>query len=120
MVAAIAVTVAVTVAGLTASTLGLGSPAAHAAQHRGVQLLADTTGGSDTTGGTNPAGIFGDHPPNFHTLDNPNICLPEVHNIQVGPLGEAAGYVAAAVLNNQPRQICNVSQSQGGPGRTTY
>ncbi|BFV58636.1 hypothetical protein KCMC57_up37400 [Kitasatospora sp. CMC57] len=66
-------------------------------------------------GGTNATGTHGDHSNNFHTLDNPNICLPEVHNIAVAVIGVAVP-IEADVLNNEPKQICNVGQNTLGSG----
>ncbi|MGF1427344.1 rodlet layer protein [Kitasatospora sp. LaBMicrA B282] len=67
------------------------------------------------SGGTNATGTVGDKSPNFHTLDNPNICLPEVHNIAVAVIGVAVP-VEVPVLNNQPKQICNVGQNTQSSG----
>ncbi|MFE0460566.1 rodlet layer protein [Kitasatospora sp. NPDC058965] len=64
-------------------------------------------------GGTNHTGTVGDHSPNFHTLDNPNICLPEVHHVQVGLIPVQ---VDVPVLNQQNHQICNVGQTTQANG----
>ncbi|MDH6121322.1 rodlet layer protein [Kitasatospora sp. GAS204B] len=64
-------------------------------------------------GGTNATGTHGDHSPNFHTLDNPNICLPEVHHVQVGLVPVQ---VDVPVLNQQQHQICNVGQTTQSNG----
>jgi hypothetical protein len=64
-------------------------------------------------GGTNHTGTVGDHSPNFHTLDNPNICLPEVHHVQVGLIPIQAD---VPVLNQQNHQICNVGQTTQANG----
>ncbi|MFI9269427.1 rodlet layer protein [Kitasatospora sp. NPDC052896] len=66
-------------------------------------------------GGTNATGTTGNHSPNFHTLDNPNVCLPEVHNVAVAVVGVAVP-VEVPVLNNQPKQICNVGQNTQSSG----
>ncbi|GAA3045277.1 hypothetical protein GCM10020229_65660 [Kitasatospora albolonga] len=66
-------------------------------------------------GGTNATGTWGDHSPNFHVLDNPNICLPEVHNIAVGVLGVAVP-VEVDALSNQPKQTCVVGPGTQGSG----
>ena len=58
-------------------------------------------------GGTNVTGTWGDHSPNFHFLDNPNICLPEIHHIQVGLVPVQADI---PVLNQQSHQTCNIGQ----------
>ncbi len=64
-------------------------------------------------GGTNATGTTGNHSPNFHTLDNPNICLPEVHHVQVGLIPVQ---VDVPVLNQQQHQICNVGQTTQANG----
>ena len=64
-------------------------------------------------GGTNVTGTHGDNSPNFHTLDNPNICLPEVHHVQVGLVPVQ---VDVPVLNQQQHQICNVGHTTQGAG----
>ncbi|MFB7130015.1 rodlet layer protein [Kitasatospora xanthocidica] len=69
-------------------------------------------------GGTNFTGTVGNNSPNFHFLDNPNICLPEIHNIAVGVLGVAVP-VEVPIANNGGRQYCTVgqgTQSQGDGG----
>jgi len=66
-------------------------------------------------GGTNATGTSGNHSPNFHTLDNPNLCLPEVHNIAVAVIG-AAVPIEVEALNNQPTQTCVVGQNTVGSG----
>ncbi|MFC6597236.1 rodlet layer protein [Kitasatospora paranensis] len=67
-------------------------------------------------GGTNATGTEGDHSPNYHTLDNPNLCLPEVHNIAVGAVIGLAVPIEVPVLNNQPKQTCVVGQNTVGSG----
>jgi hypothetical protein len=74
-----------------------------------------STGSVQGAGGTNVTGTWGDNSPNFHFLDNPNICLPEVHNIAVGVLGVAVP-VEVPVLNSQPKQYCAVGQGTQGVG----
>ncbi|MEY9840728.1 rodlet layer protein [Streptomyces sp. 846.5] len=64
-------------------------------------------------GGTNVTGTWGDHSPNFHTLDNPNICLPEVHHVAVGLIPVQ---VDVPVLNQQGHQTCNVGQATQSDG----
>jgi hypothetical protein len=64
-------------------------------------------------GGTNVTGTWGDHSPNFHTLDNPNICLPEVHHVAVGLIPVQ---VDVPVLNQQAHQTCNVGQAAQSDG----
>jgi hypothetical protein len=59
-------------------------------------------------GGTNATGTMGHNSPNFHTADNANICLPEVHHVQVGLIPVQ---VDIPVLNQQQHQICNVGHT---------
>ncbi|MFJ1703319.1 rodlet layer protein [Kitasatospora sp. NPDC088346] len=66
-------------------------------------------------GGTNHTGTEGNHSPNYHTLDNPNLCLPEVHNIAVAVIG-AAVPIEVKALNNNPEQTCVVGQNTVGSG----
>lgn len=66
-------------------------------------------------GGTNNTGTMGDLSPNFHTLDNPNVCLPEVHNVAVAVIGVAVP-VEVPVLSQQTHQICNVGHTTQGTG----
>ncbi len=72
-----------------------------------------TTTSLQGAGGTNVTGTHGDNSPNFHTLDNPNICLPEVHHVQVGLVPVQ---VDVPVLNQQQHQICNVGHTTQGTG----
>ncbi|MFI9269429.1 rodlet layer protein [Kitasatospora sp. NPDC052896] len=67
-------------------------------------------------GGTNNTGTVGNNSPNFHVLDNPNICLPEIHNIGVGALIGVAVPVEVSALNNTPKQICNQGQATQSSG----
>ncbi|WP_035847960.1 hypothetical protein [Kitasatospora azatica] len=83
-----------------------------------AMAIADSDGSAASVqgdGGTNATGTTGDHSPNFHTLDNPNICLPEVHNIAVAVIGVAVP-VEVPVLNSTPKQICNVGQNTQSAG----
>ena len=64
-------------------------------------------------GGTNVTGTHGDNSPNFHTLDNPNICLPRVDHIQVGLVPVQA---EIPIANQQPNQYCNVGHTTQGTG----
>ena len=64
-------------------------------------------------GGTNVTGTWGNHSPNFHTLDNPNICLPEVHHVVVGLIPVQ---VDVPVLNQQAHQTCNIGQAAQSHG----
>ena len=64
-------------------------------------------------GGTNVTGTWGDNSPNFHFLDNPNICLPRVDHVQVGLVPVQA---EVPVLNQQLNQTCNVGQATQGAG----
>jgi hypothetical protein len=83
-----------------------------------AMAIGDSDGSSASqqgNGGTNNTGTHGDGSPNFHTLDNPNVCLPEVHNIAVAVVGVAVP-VEVPVLNSTPKQICNVGQTTQGTG----
>ncbi|GAA3045270.1 hypothetical protein GCM10020229_65650 [Kitasatospora albolonga] len=94
------------------ATAGLAMTAAPA------MAIGDADGsavGVSGNGGTNATGTHGDHSPNFHTLDNPNLCLPEVHNIAVAVIGVAVP-IEADVLNNEPKQTCNVGPATQGSG----
>jgi hypothetical protein len=51
--------------------------------------------------------------PNFHFLDNPNICLPEVHHVQVGLIPVQADL---PIADQQSHQTCNVGQATQGAG----
>ncbi|MFJ3790471.1 rodlet layer protein [Kitasatospora sp. NPDC090091] len=80
--------------------------------------IADSDGSAVSAqgnGGTNQTGTHGNGSPNFHTLDNPNICLPEIHNIAAGVLGVAVP-IEVPVLNSTPKQICNVGQNTQSSG----
>ncbi|MGW3076744.1 MULTISPECIES: rodlet layer protein [unclassified Kitasatospora] len=69
-------------------------------------------------GGTNFTGTVGNNSPNFHFLDNPNICLPEIHNIAVAVAGLAVP-VEVPVANTGGKQYCTIgqgTQSQGDGG----
>ncbi|MHA6762333.1 rodlet layer protein [Streptacidiphilus sp. PAMC 29251] len=91
---------------LTAVTMSMGSAAA----------LGNADGNATSVqgpGGTNTTGTFGNHSPNFHTADNPNICLPEVHHVQVGLVPVQAD---VPILNQQQHQICNVGHTTQGEG----
>jgi hypothetical protein len=83
-----------------------------------AMAIADSDGSATSVqgnGGTNATGTSGNHSPNFHTLDNPNLCLPEVHNIAVAVIGVAVP-VEVPVLNNEPKQTCVVGQNTQGSG----
>jgi hypothetical protein len=64
-------------------------------------------------GGTNNTGTFGDHSANYHAADNLNLCLPEVHHVQVGAIPVQ---VDVPVGNQQLHQICNVGQTTQANG----
>ena len=75
---------------------------------------ADGSAGSQQgNGGTNTTGTWGDHSPNFHFLDNPNICLPEIHHVQVGLIPVQADI---PVGDQQLHQTCNVGQATQSNG----
>jgi hypothetical protein len=97
---------AVTGLALTAAAMSVGSASA----------IGNADGNATSLqgpGGTNTTGTFGNHSPNFHTLDNPNICLPEVHHVQVGLVPVQAD---VPLLNQQQHQICNVGHTTQGEG----
>ncbi|MFI9269426.1 rodlet layer protein [Kitasatospora sp. NPDC052896] len=66
-------------------------------------------------GGTNVTGTWGNHSPNFHFLDNPNVCLPEVHNVAVGVLGVAVP-VEVPIANSGGKQYCTQGQGTQSTG----
>ncbi|MFB7472337.1 rodlet layer protein [Kitasatospora sp. NPDC056184] len=97
-------------AGLAAAAIAMSAGSAGA--------IADSDGAAVSAqgnGGTNHTGTYGDHSPNNHVLDNPNICLPEIHNVAVGVLGLAVP-IEVPVLNSTPKQICNVGQNTQSSG----
>ncbi|MET8545878.1 rodlet layer protein [Kitasatospora sp. NPDC004799] len=97
-------------AGLAAAALAMSAGSASA--------IVDADGAATSVqgnGGTNHTGTTGNGSPNSHVLDNPNICLPEIHNIAVAVIGVAVP-VEVPVLNNQPKQICNVGQNTQSTG----
>ncbi|MEU1284420.1 rodlet layer protein [Kitasatospora sp. NPDC005856] len=97
--------------GLAAAALAMSAGSASA--------IVDSDGSATSVqgnGGTNHTGTYGDGSPNNHVLDNPNICLPEIHNVAVGALVGLAVPIEVPVLNNQPKQICNVGQNTQSSG----
>jgi hypothetical protein len=101
---------ALAAAGLAATAAAMATTPAYA--------IGDHDGGGASiqgNGGTNATGTWGDYSPNYHFLDNPNICLPEIHNIAVGVLGVAVP-VEVPVLNNQPKQYCAIGQGTQSTG----
>ena len=98
---------------LTATSL----VAAAVAMSAGSASAIGNADGSATSvqgnGGTNTTGTWGDHSPNFHFLDNPNICLPEIHHVQVGLIPVQ---VDVPVGNQQSHQTCNVGQATQSTG----
>ncbi|MFF0293353.1 rodlet layer protein [Kitasatospora sp. NPDC004615] len=67
-------------------------------------------------GGTNATGTHGNHSPNNHVLDNPNICLPDIHNIGVGALIGIVVPVEVDALNNGAKQTCDIGQNTATAG----
>ncbi|MCX4744552.1 rodlet layer protein [Kitasatospora sp. NBC_01287] len=65
-------------------------------------------------GGTNHTGTVGEHSASYHAADNLNLCLPEVHHVQVGVLVPVQ--VDVPIANQQQHQICNVGQTTQGEG----
>ncbi|MFE7565307.1 rodlet layer protein [Kitasatospora sp. NPDC057500] len=87
--------------------------AALAAAAAPASAIADADGAAGSfqgNGGTNFTGTVGDHSPNFHFLDNANICLPEIHNIAVGVAGIAVP-IEVPIANSGGKQYC--TQGQG-------
>ncbi|WP_329571425.1 rodlet layer protein [Kitasatospora sp. NBC_01266] len=66
------------------------------------------------SGGTNATGTTGNQSPAYHTADNLNLCLPEVHHVQVGVLVPVQ--VDVPIANQQQHQICNVGQTTQANG----
>jgi hypothetical protein len=100
---------------LTAASLAVASVAMIASP---AAAIGDSDGSASAVqgnGGTNATGTVGNGSSNFHTLDNPNICLPEVHNIAVAVVGVAVP-VEVPILNSTPKQICNVGHTTQGTG----
>ena len=97
---------AVTGLALTAAVMSVGSASA----------IGNADGNATSlqgNGGTNTTGTSGNHSPNFHAADNPNICLPEVHHVSVGLIPIQAD---VPLLNQQQHQICNVGHTTQGEG----
>ncbi|GAA2129558.1 hypothetical protein GCM10009760_00910 [Kitasatospora kazusensis] len=101
----------------TFATVGLvaAAVAAAATPASAIGNADGATGSIQGNGGTNATGTWGNHSPNFHFLDNPNICFPEIHNVGVAVLGVAVP-VEVQALNNQPKQTCVVGQSTAASG----
>ncbi|MFC1410594.1 rodlet layer protein [Streptacidiphilus sp. N1-12] len=99
---------AIAVTSLAAAALAMAAGSAAA--------IGDSDGSATSlqgNGGTNTTGTWGDNSPNFHFLDNPNICLPEIHHVQVGLVPVQ---VDVPVLNQQSHQTCNVGQGTQSTG----
>ncbi|MGW2252260.1 rodlet layer protein [Kitasatospora sp. NPDC001660] len=87
--------------------------AALAAAAAPAAAIGDADGAAasiEGNGGTNFTGTVGNNSPNFHFLDNANICLPEIHNIAVSGAGIALP-VEIPIANSGGRQYC--TQGQG-------
>ena len=98
---------------LAATTL---AAAALAMAAGSAAALGDSDGSTTSlqgNGGTNTTGTWGDNSPNFHFLDNPNICLPEIHHVSVGLIPIQADI---PVANQQLHQTCNVGQATQSTG----
>jgi hypothetical protein len=72
-----------------------------------------STNSTEGAGGTDNTGTIGNSSPAFHTLDNPNICLPEVHHVQVGLIPVQADL---PIADQQLHQTCNVGHTTQGAG----
>jgi hypothetical protein len=101
----------------TLSALGMAAAgiAMMAAPAAAIGNSDGSTSSVEGAGGTNVTGTWGNESPAFHTLDNPNICLPEIHNIAVAVVGVAVP-VEVPILNSTPKQICNVGHTTQGVG----
>jgi hypothetical protein len=73
-----------------------------------------TTNSVQGNGGTGVTGTFGHNSPSHHTLDNTNLCLPEVHHVQVGVLVPVQADVPVA--DQQLHQVCQSGQGTQGAG----
>ncbi|MEY9847680.1 rodlet layer protein [Streptacidiphilus sp. MAP5-3] len=97
---------------LKKSLAGVGfAAAAIAASVTPAMALGNSDGMASSVqgpGGTNVTGTWGDDSPNYHFLDNPNICLPEIHHVQVGLIPVQAD---VPIGNQQEHQICNIGQA---------
>ncbi|WP_395295673.1 rodlet layer protein [Kitasatospora hibisci] len=92
--------------------------AALAAAAAPASAIADSDGSAASlqgNGGTNFTGTVGDNSPNFHFLDNANVCLPEIHNIAVGVLGVAVP-VEVPIANSGGKQYCTQGQGTQSKG----
>ena len=98
---------------LAATTLAAAALAMAAGSASALGDSDGSTMSAQGAGGTNTTGTWGDNSPNFHFLDNPNICLPEIHHIQVGLVPVQAD---VPVGNQQLHQTCNVGQATQGNG----
>ncbi|WP_051940220.1 hypothetical protein [Phaeacidiphilus oryzae] len=97
-------------AGVAATAVAMAAaPASAIGDHDG------STNSLQGAGGTNMTGTWGNNSPNFHFLDNPNICLPEIHNIAVAVAGVAVP-VEVPVASTQPKQYCSVGNTTQGNG----
>ncbi|QMU79514.1 rodlet layer protein [Streptacidiphilus sp. PB12-B1b] len=73
-----------------------------------------TTNSLQGAGGTNVTGTHGHNSPSHHTLENTNLCLPEVHHAQVGVLVPVQADVPVA--DQQLHQTCQSGQGTQGAG----
>ena len=64
-------------------------------------------------GGTDVTSTHGHNSPSHHSLDNTNLCLPEVHHVQVGLIPVQ---VDVPALDQQQHQTCNVGHTTQGAG----
>ncbi|GAA1266904.1 hypothetical protein GCM10009665_64790 [Kitasatospora nipponensis] len=99
---------------LAGAGIAVASMAAMAAPAMAIGNADGSAASVSGDGGTNATGTTGDHSPNFHTADNLNLCLPEVHHVQVGVLPPLQ--VDVPIANQQQHQICNVGQTTQGNG----
>ncbi|MCQ4082842.1 rodlet layer protein [Streptomyces sp. RB6PN25] len=95
--------------GITAAAIGMtAAPAMAIGDSDGFAASAQGNGGNNATG------THGNQSPNFHTLDNPNICLPEIKDIQA--VQAVAVQVPVGILNQTTKQICNQGHTTQATG----
>ncbi|MFD8701657.1 rodlet layer protein [Kitasatospora sp. NPDC059648] len=88
--------------------------AALAAAAAPASAIGDSDGAAATiqgNGGSNFTGTVGNNSPNFHFLDNANVCLPEIHNIAIAAAGGVAVPIEIPIANSGGKQYC--TQGQG-------
>ncbi|WP_034089655.1 hypothetical protein [Streptacidiphilus albus] len=100
---------ALSVVGLTVAAAAMVvSPAAAIGNSDGSTHSLQGAGGTDVTG------THGHHSPGYHTLENANVCLPEVHHVQVGVIPPLQADLPIA--DQQLHQTCQNGQATQGAG----